>query len=254
MNSIAIERPIEFPALTPPTYSRREFKRRTARLSLPWNEVPVRNAQYGHAEKIRRFDRPLLILLVVALHGALAWYATYHVSTEGKKPHVEIAVELVTPPKPPERIDPPKPQAPTPVKQAQVLPQIQTAAPEPSDANVATSAEPAVAVAPIVSAPPAPEVEPVTEAYGRAGLMNNPAPDYPTAAARVGWEGVVMLRVKVLASGAVAAVEVQQSSGHRILDDAATRTVKTWTFSPSKRGNTAIDGWATVPIEFKLDS
>jgi protein TonB len=84
--------------------------------------------------------------------------------------------------------------------------------------------------------------------------MNNPAPDYPAAAARVGWEGVVMLRVKVLASGAVAAVEVQQSSGHRILDDAAARTVKAWTFSPSKRGSTPIDGWATVPIEFKLDS
>jgi protein TonB len=50
----------------------------------------------------------------------------------------------------------------------------------------------------------------------------------------------------------VEAVEVKQSSGGKILDDEAIRTVKQWLFSPSKRGDTAIDGWATVPIEFQL--
>jgi len=46
---------------------------------------------------------------------------------------------------------------------------------------------------------------------------------------------------------------VQKSSGSQPLDDAALLTVKKWLFTPSKRGDTPIDGWATVPIEFKLD-
>jgi protein TonB len=48
-------------------------------------------------------------------------------------------------------------------------------------------------------------------------------------------------------------VEVVTSSGAKALDDAAAVTVKKWLFSPSKRGDVPIDGWATVPIEFKLD-
>ena len=40
----------------------------------------------------------------------------------------------------------------------------------------------------------------------------------------------------------------------KLLDEEAKATVRTWRFSPSKRGSTPIDGWATVPIEFKLDT
>jgi protein TonB len=52
----------------------------------------------------------------------------------------------------------------------------------------------------------------------------------------------------------VDAVEVQKSSGHKLLDEEAMATVRAWQFTPSKRGTTPIDGWATVPIEFKLDT
>jgi len=71
---------------------------------------------------------------------------------------------------------------------------------------------------------------------------------------RNNWQGVVLLRVFVLSDGRVGSVEVQDSSGRRILDQEAIRTVKNWLFSPAKRGSTPIDGWATVPIEFKLNS
>jgi len=63
----------------------------------------------------------------------------------------------------------------------------------------------------------------------------------------------VLLRVRVLSNGTASSVEVQSSSGSKALDDAAVATVKKWLFSPSKRGDAPIDGWATVPIEFKLD-
>jgi len=111
-------------------------------------------------------------------------------------------------------------------------------------------------VGPVVSAPPAPSapkgVEPVTEPIGFAGYLNNPPPVYPRAAQRLNQQGRVILRVHVLASGQVGNVEIKQSSGTPLLDDAAVNAVKLWTFAPSKRGSTPIDGWATVPIDFKI--
>ena len=103
--------------------------------------------------------------------------------------------------------------------------------------------------------PPAPKVEePVTEANGSAAYLNNPPPSYPKAAQRLGLQGRVLLRVQVLASGQVGAIEVKQSSGKTVLDDAALAAVKAWVFTPSKRGKTPIDGWTQVPIEFRIAS
>jgi protein TonB len=136
-------------------------------------------------------------------------------------------------------------------KQTQVLPDIQKATPEPSTTGVSTEAP--IAVSPVVSALPAPEQLPISAPIGRAGYLNNPAPDYPAMATRQGWQGTVVLRVRVLSDGKVESVEIKQSSGRKILDDEAIRTVKKWLFTPSKRGDTPVDGWATVPIEFLLD-
>ena len=71
---------------------------------------------------------------------------------------------------------------------------------------------------------------------------------------RQGWQGTVLLRVKVLQTGAVDGIEIVKSSGKKLLDDAAIHTVERWVFAPSTRGTTPIDGFATVPIEFKLDT
>jgi protein TonB len=73
-------------------------------------------------------------------------------------------------------------------------------------------------------------------------------------AARQGWQGTVTLRVHVLASGKPDVVEVQKSSGRKILDDAAVQTVKSsWSYTPAKQGATPVDGWTTTPVEFKID-
>ncbi|NNH76474.1 energy transducer TonB [Acinetobacter sp. ANC 5380] len=101
-------------------------------------------------------------------------------------------------------------------------------------------------------APPAAQNLPVSEAKGYAGYLSNPAPEYPEIALERGWEGSVLLRVKVSASGSPLSVEVKQGSGKKALDDAALRTVKRWKFSPAMRGSTAIEGWVDVPINFKL--
>ena len=114
-----------------------------------------------------------------------------------------------------------------------------------------------------IPAPPAPEPvreavrepipEAVTPATGYAGYLHNPPPAYPANAQRMGLEGKVLLRVRVLANGKPAAIEIQTSSGRKILDDAAIAAVQGWQFAPARRGQTAVDGWATVPVEFKLE-
>lgn len=226
----------------------------------PWNEVAMaRMAAPTPPRKTVPLYAWLLMVGVVASHVGLVWYVKHHSTNAAPKIRREVAVEFVQPPKPqPQKIEPPKPAPPKPQAQkpAQVLPPIEQPNKQTSAdrSNEGESAEPPVAVAPIASAPvEAPPEQPVTAAFGRAGYLNNPPPDYPAVAARQGWQGTVLLKVRVLANGKVESVEVQQSSGRKVLDDEAMRTVKKWSFSPSKRGDTPIDGWATVPIEFKLE-
>lgn len=71
-------------------------------------------------------------------------------------------------------------------------------------------------------------------------------------AQRRGWEGTVLLRVEVLASGKPGHIQVQKSSGRDALDAAALAAVKRWSFVPAKQGDVAQAGWVSVPIDFKL--
>ena len=77
-------------------------------------------------------------------------------------------------------------------------------------------------------------------------------PQYPRVAVRRGYEGTVLLKVRVLDSGGVDEVGIEESSGYGILDKAALEAVKTWRFTPARRGGKAVVSWALVPITFNL--
>lgn len=223
--------------------------------------------------------------VILAIHAGL-WFGSQHLPKpvpEQPKPK-QVVVELIRPPEP---IQPPKPLPPEvvkpkippivpksepvkpqpqpirqeprqPVVKQQVIPEPQVEpAPEPVKQAVNPVPE-AVKPAPEPVKPaPAPSPaknEPVTEAKGYAGYLNNPAPEYPEAALERGWEGQVLLRVKVQPSGKPSEVSVKTGSGRKALDDAAVRTVKRWTFSPALRGTTPVEGWVDVPIVFQLPS
>jgi len=191
-------------------------------------------------------------LAVFAAHGVGVWYGNrVSLITDLKPQKNTLALEIIRPPK----VEPPAPPPPPPPRRTppKAPPPIQTAAVVPSEAPLAAPVETVAAVAPAEPAP-APPPEPVKPAFGGIGYKNNPPPDYPALAVRQGWQGTVLLRVRVLQSGTVESVEVVRSSGKKVLDDAAIHTVERWVFAPSTRGTTPIDGFATVPIEFKLDS
>lgn len=207
-----------------------------------------------------------IVLLVIGAHivGVAAYLHAQHTPIVIPKKK-EVVIEFVKPVVPEQKIEPPPPPPPPKVERkpqpAKPVPALKTQPAEqdirPDDMTVQENTtaqhtlEP-VAAAPTPPATPAPKEEPVTEATGYAGYLNNPPPEYPAFAQRQGWEGKVILRVRVLANGKAGGVEVKQSSGRKTLDEAAQEVVKTWVFAPAKRGNTPIDGWATVPIEFRL--
>lgn len=217
-----------------------------------------------------------LVVVVVSLHIAVVIAYINRDTTSVVLPQKhEVMIEFVRPEiVPPPPIEPPKPPQP---KVEKVTPPPPKAAPAlrtppaeqniaPSDITVAENTEATKSDGPVVAAPgpaepdvtaapapvpPAPKAEePVTEATANAAYLNNPKPDYPAAAARQGWGGTVTLRVRVLADGHPESVTIKKSSGRKVLDEAAIAAVQKWTFVPSKRGSTPIDGWATVPVIF----
>jgi protein TonB len=89
---------------------------------------------------------------------------------------------------------------------------------------------------------------------GSPGYRTNPKPEYPPLAREKGYEGLVLLRVRVLPDGKAGDVLVERSSGHAILDQAALRAVKTWLFAPATRNGIAVSSWVSVPVRFALAS
>ncbi|WP_139798875.1 energy transducer TonB [Andreprevotia lacus] len=208
--------------------------------------------------------------LVLAMHAAvwLALPAATPLPLAVPAPPRPLVIEVVKPPEPLQQkaIKPPAPlpqsaKAPAapraPVPAAALAPRS-----VPAPAAVADSHAELSPVVPVDSTPRAEvpvaakssEAPAETAAYGRAGYRNNPPPRYPPVALEQGWEGTVLLRVRVLADGRPDSVEVQSGSGRKVLDDAAVQTVKRWLFNPARRGDAPVDGWASVPIVFKLAS
>jgi TonB family protein len=77
-------------------------------------------------------------------------------------------------------------------------------------------------------------------------------PRYPESAKRAGAQGVTTLRVRVLETGRVSEVLVEQSAGFRDLDIAAMDAVKKWLFEPARRGKEAVSVWVLLPVKFEL--
>jgi protein TonB len=87
-----------------------------------------------------------------------------------------------------------------------------------------------------------------------AAYLDNPKPDYPAAARRLGEEGTVVLRVHVMRDGRPLEIEIFTTSGSPRLDQAAADAVRRrWRFLPAREGDETIESWL-VPIVFRLDS
>jgi TonB family protein len=75
--------------------------------------------------------------------------------------------------------------------------------------------------APPPSSPPKPQANATKYAPSIGDWGGHPTPEYPGLAQRMGYQGTVTLQITIDPSGAVTDVQLQKSSGYKILDDAA---------------------------------
>ncbi len=78
-------------------------------------------------------------------------------------------------------------------------------------------------------------------------------PDYPEGARRRGVEGRVLLLVSVDSTGAVIAVEIGESSGSDLLDEAARAAVEGWRFEPALLDGEPVSDRVRVPVRFRIE-
>lgn len=158
---------------------------------------------------------------------------------EPVKPVVKQTTEQQVPP-PPVLTVPPAPSNVPPSPAAAVVPEQRPVPPVPVSEAPRIPAQAAVAV-------------PATPPRSDAAYLNNPRPAYPLAARRRGDQGTVLIRVVVTAEGWATNANIEKSSGHPLLDDAALTAVKSWRFVPARQGGQAIESPYVVPVVFKLD-
>lgn len=219
---------------------------------------------WGASPSGRMRERASVIALVLLLHASLGllWMmqpeqpavVVSEMTVSVAAPQAEVAPPKVqpapsTPPKPNPRVE----RTEKPVPRPQVAEHASVAAPLPVAEPESPAPAVAAPVAPVVPVAAAPAPVVVTEPDYKAAYLNNPRPPYPMVARRMGWSGKVILNVEVLAEGGCGDLSIFKSSGHDILDKAAMQTVKSWRFTPARRGGQPVTQWFKVPIQFSLE-
>ncbi len=85
-------------------------------------------------------------------------------------------------------------------------------------------------------------------------LIRATKPDYPSAASRLGEEGITGLKLFVNTDGRVTEATVFSSSGSTRLDDAAIKhALRNWAFTPCMEGDKAVACWHQTKMVWRLE-
>lgn len=192
------------------------------------------------------------------LAGAISWWASRPIAVEAKEESVDVSFRPL-----------PKVEAPPPV-----VPKVEARKPAPLAAPAAMVAPREIPVAP----PPEAEAENAVaekftavggtgdgSAAGMAGALpinlpengvpprespDNVTPEFPESARKMGAEGLVVLKVVVLADGGVGPIVVMK--GEEPFVSAALSAVATWRYSPALVEGVATSVYRIVKIPFRL--
>jgi len=226
------------------------------------------------SETLSTMQRRIVVAAIVGLHLAAVWaLLQVQVIRDAAVQAAPILVSLLATPVPPAP-PPPTPlpvpvQKPQPRAKLQPAPQPQllatTATPTPEFITVpppqevpapvaapapssVVSAEPAVAATP--APPPAPKLLPDNAVQ----YLQSPQVVYPPLSLRRAETGLVIVRAYIgTDGGAPRTVQVERSSGHARLDQAALAAVQAARFRPHAEKGQPVEGWALIPIRFQLE-
>jgi TonB family protein len=91
-------------------------------------------------------------------------------------------------------------------------------------------------------------VSKLAAADAKAAIISSPQPNYPLDARRKHWTGAGVFSCHIRPDGTVASVDVRQSTGHQVLDQAAITALQRWRFQPGK-----IESPINVPVHFQMN-
>jgi len=194
----------------------------------------------------------IVVLLHILIIYALVTGLARKVVDVIKKPIETKLVEEVKPPPPPDTPPPPPPKMPQPPPPIIPPPEVQiaiTAPPTNTITAVTSTPPPPVAVI----TPPAPVRAPVHVAPVIDTARNCRKPDYPAASRRAEETGSVTLRFVIDTDGRAIKGEVEKSSGHRRLDDAALAGLSLCQFKPGTVDGKPEQSVAHVLYVWKLE-
>jgi len=194
----------------------------------------------------------------IAIHGAallllLAPMSMYVPPQSGRDP--EVIYEPLTPKTPPPRIEPEKVE----ITKPHLVPTTPTVLPQKIELQqppVVDTQEGDIAIDPAQVAKTDTGLGDAIQPMAGAHLEYEtaPPPRYPIEAIRESLTGTVTLRVLVDVDGKPIDVQVERSSGHRVLDAAAKRQVLAkWRFKPAMQDGRAVQAIGLVPVEFNLN-
>lgn len=172
--------------------------------------------------------------------------------------YVPVVIEPVVEQPKPENPDAPPPEPDELQDIAPDTPVVATVvAANPAAVAFAVPVEGPVVLAPVRFAGPPPQKTvrpPTTSAPTRynpsvADWGGHPQPEYPPLALRLGYQGKVVLRIVVDPNGTVTSVEIEKSSGYKILDNAALEHVRRHLRLRNPPGEVRVH---TLEIEFRL--
>jgi periplasmic protein TonB len=200
-------------------------------------------------QPIRVTGLGLAITINLALLLLLSLPQDYVAPPKAVAPDV-VPIRFIDPPQPVEVL--PVPELPVPpVRQPQTR-ITQEIAPPPVDVPTSNYVIPWEPVA--LPAPPTGIVSPESGSPpSQVSLLVAPHPPYPTIAMRQRAEGTVVLLVLVGIDGRPLRVEIEEESGHRVLDRSARdHVLQRWRFEPARREGRAVEAWARIPIDFVI--
>jgi TonB family protein len=99
--------------------------------------------------------------------------------------------------------------------------------------------------------PPRTEIDPSIPRLPSGGAMN-PLPTYPAEALAERAHGICKMHIMVTEKGAVASIEITQSTGSAALDEACKEAIHGSPFVPATSGGQPVSGTTDVAIDWRL--